>query len=445
MTEATGRHIAVIGGGIMGVSAAEALLRDGHKVTMIEPGTFGGPQAASFGNGAFLSPASNTPVSMPGLWAKVPGYLRDREGPLTIRWAHLPRLAPWLLRFLAAGWTEARVTRTAAALGALLDDAAGRHSALAARVGAPDLIRREGLIYLYRDRAAYEAEALAWGLRRDAGVRADLLEGEALAARVPGLSPDYRFGVLLHDGGHCTEPGAYVAAIADWCLAQGMSHVGARAIGLRTEGGHVRAVRTETDDIPCDGAVVTAGVHSGALVRACGDRVPMEAERGYHIELTEGAPDLQTPVMPQDLKVAITRTRTGLRVAGQVELASTSTAPDWRRADLLRRALLECFPGLGTDPDALTVTRWQGNRPSPADGVPVIGPARVGGVTYAFGHGHFGLVAAPMTAALVADMVAGRAPAIDASPFSVARFRRSGRTRRSPAHHARATATAHGG
>jgi D-amino-acid dehydrogenase len=97
-----GPGVAVIGAGIVGAMVALALLRDGHRVTLIEPGEPGGEQAASFGNGAWLSPASVVPMSTPGLWKRLPGYLSDRSGPLVIRWRALPGLLPWLLRFVAS-------------------------------------------------------------------------------------------------------------------------------------------------------------------------------------------------------------------------------------------------------------------------------------------------------------------------------------------------------
>src|SRR5271157_2488818 len=105
-------RVAVIGGGVVGVAAAIELLRDGHAVTIIEPGAPGGEQSASYGNGTLLNPSSVIPMSAPGIWKKVPGYLRDPLGPLTIRWSYLPRLLPWLRRFLRAGSTAARVAAT---------------------------------------------------------------------------------------------------------------------------------------------------------------------------------------------------------------------------------------------------------------------------------------------------------------------------------------------
>ena len=153
-------HVVVIGAGIVGATTALELLNDGHRVTLVEPGAPGGEQAASYGNAAWLSPASIIPMSMPGLWRKVPGYLLDPQSPLTIRWRMLPRLMPWLLRFLLAGTTVAKVERTARVLTGLLRDAPARHAALAAGVGQPDLVQRRGLLYAYPDRAAFEAEAL---------------------------------------------------------------------------------------------------------------------------------------------------------------------------------------------------------------------------------------------------------------------------------------------
>lgn len=124
-------HVVVIGAGIVGASTALELLNDGHEVTIVEPEQPGGRHAASYGNSGWLSPASIIPMSMPGLWRKVPGYLADPSGPLTIRWRHLVRLAPWLLRFMLAGSTGSKVERTARILASLLHDAPTRHAALA--------------------------------------------------------------------------------------------------------------------------------------------------------------------------------------------------------------------------------------------------------------------------------------------------------------------------
>src|SRR6516164_7908084 len=141
------QHVVVIGAGIVGAASAVELLRDGHRVTILEPGEPGGEQAASYGNGTLLNPSSVIPMSLPGIWRNVPGWLADPLGPLTIRWRYLPRLAPWLWRFLRAGATEARVAATARALRPLLQDAPERHRRLAEEAGVGSLILRQGVLY----------------------------------------------------------------------------------------------------------------------------------------------------------------------------------------------------------------------------------------------------------------------------------------------------------
>jgi D-amino-acid dehydrogenase len=418
-------EVAVLGAGIVGAMTALALLRDGYRVTLIEPGLPGGEQAASYGNGAWISPASVVPMSMPGLWKKLPGYLSDRSGPLVIRWRALPGLLPWLLRFLWAGHSVPRVQATARALSTLLSEAPQRHLQSAAQAGVADLVVQRGLLYLYPSRAAFGAEGLAWRLRRDCGLVWQELEGGALRERVPDVDARYGFGILVPAGAQCLDPGAYVAALVQQAQSRGAHLLRARATGFVLEGRRLMAVRTDQGVVACQRAEVSAGIASAVLARRAGDRVPLASERRYHVVWPGASVHLPCPVMPSDGKMAMTPTRAGLRVAGQVELASVDAPPDWRRARLLASFARQMFPALRSvaEPSMEPALRWMGHRPSTPDGLPVIGPSRAcPDVVHAFGHGHVGLAAAPATAELVADFLAGRPPAIDPRPYRASRF-----------------------
>src|ERR1700732_1489207 len=113
-------NVVVIGAGVVGAATAIELQRDGHRVTILEPGNPGGEQAASYGNGTLLNPSSILPMSSPGIWRKVPGWLADPLGPLAIRWRYLPRLLPWLRRFVTAGATPGDIGAVARAVRTLL-------------------------------------------------------------------------------------------------------------------------------------------------------------------------------------------------------------------------------------------------------------------------------------------------------------------------------------
>ena len=419
-----GKHVVIIGAGIVGAASAVELVRDGHSVTILEPGQPGGEQSASYGNGTILSPGSVVPVSLPGLWKKVPGFLADPLGPLAIRWSYLPKLLPWLLRFVGAGATVAKVERTARALAPLLADAPERHARLAREAGDADLIERHGILYPFPSRADFEADSLAWRLRADNGTTWLELDADALRQQEPALDRRYQFAVLVQNGGNCTDPGAYVASLVAHAEAQGAARVSGQATGFRIEAGRLRAVLTESGEIPCDAAVISAGARSKPLAHAAGDSVSLETERGYHAVLEGADIQLRHPMLTSDTKSAVVSTRAGLRVAGTVELAGLEAAPNWQRAETLRDVMLKTFPSLPRDLPADRIKLWMGHRPSTPDGLPVIGRATASpAIVHAYGHGHIGLAGGAMTGRLVADLVSDQPTTIDIGPFSPQRFR----------------------
>lgn len=416
-------HVVVIGAGIVGAATAIEARKRGLDVTILDPGVPGGGQAASYGNGCWMNPLSVIPPALPGTWRKVPKYLADPLGPLAIRWGYFPRVAPWLWSCLRAGWTEERVTRTAFALRVLLHDAPARHWALAREAGCEQLIQRNGVMYVYPDRAAFLSEAVAWRIRRTVGCTWREVSDDELRRMEPSLDRRYRFAIHTDEGASCSDPGAFVAALAAHAQSLGAEFATLPATGLRMEGGRLRAVRTPGGDIPADRAVIAAGAWAKPLAATVGDDLPLESERGYHavIDLPDAGP--RTPIMPFDGKMSVIRTATGLRAAGQVEIAGLDAAPNWDRARILREHLLRTIPGLPADLPAERVKVWMGHRPSMPDGLPCLGTSRAGrDVIHAFGHGHVGLAGGPASAEFVARMLIGE-PVPEAEPFSPARFR----------------------
>lgn len=417
------RHAVVIGAGAVGCATALEALRAGLRVTLVEPGDPGSPHATSYGNSGWLSSHSVIPPALPGAWRQVPGWLADPLGPLAVRWRHLPRALPWLLRYLAAGRTEDRVQRTANALRAMLADAPALHRRLATEAGVPQLIEQRGLLHVYRAPQDLAAEALAWRVRARTGVRWDTWDAATLRHEEPDLDPGYTCAVHVPEAGSCRDPGGYVAALARHALASGATLVRARATGLCLAGRRLRAVATEAGEIACDAAAICAGAHAAPLAAAVGHRVPLESERGYHVQLLQAPAGPRRPMMAADGKLIVHWMDGGLRAGGQVEIAGLHAPPDWRRAEILHAHLRRMFPGLPAPAQPPAVQRWLGHRPSTPDGLPCIGPsAATADVVLAFGHGHVGLGGSARTAQWVASWLAGAAPPGDLSAFSPARF-----------------------
>lgn len=420
----TRRHVVVIGAGAVGCAAAIEALRAGLQVTLVEPDEPGGPQATSYGNAGWLSSHSVVPPALPGAWRKVPGWLTDPLGPLAVRWRHLPRATPWLLRYLASGWTEGRVQRTAHALRSLLADAPALHARLAAEAGVAQLIEQRGLLHAYRSRSEFEADALGWRVRGRVGVRWEEWDDAELRRREPDLDARYTLGIFVPEAGHCRNPGAYVAALARHAFASGARRATTHATGFRIDAGRLRAVRTEAGEIACDAAVICTGARSAALAAAAGSPVPLESERGYHVVVEDATVGPRTPVMVADGKLIAHWMDGGLRAAGQVEFGGLEAAPDWRRADILHSHLRSMFPRLAPhEAHGPGVRRWLGHRPSMPDGLPCIGPSRAcADIVLAFGHGHVGLCGSARTGRLAAQLLAGAEPEIALTPFDPQRF-----------------------
>jgi D-amino-acid dehydrogenase len=423
MSEPSGRHIVVIGAGAIGTISAIELLRDGHRVTLIEPSTPGGEQAASYGNAGWLSTHSVIPPAEPGTWKKVPKFLTDPLGPLAIRWSYLPKALPWLIKYLLSGWSEARVEVTARALRTLLVDAPLLHKQLADEAGVGHLIERQGVMHIYPSRAAFDADKLGWSIRKRVGVTWMELSADEMRQREPDLHPRYQFGVLVEEAGRCRDPGGYVAALAAHARELGAELVTAKAKGLRLQGGRLVSVDTDKGEIACDAAVVAAGARSKPLAASIGDRLPLETERGYHVMIEDAQTGPRTSVMASDAKMVVNWTDRGLRAAGQVEIAGLEAAPNWKRAEILRDHMISMFPKLPKDLPAARVRSWFGHRPSMPDGRPCIGYSSASrDVVYAFGHGHVGLVGSARTGRVVAQLVGGHAAEIPVTPFDPKRF-----------------------
>lgn len=423
MIASVGRHVVIIGSGAIGTVSAIECLRAGHRVTVVEPGQPGGEHATSYGNAGWLSSHSVIPPAEPGMWRRVPSFLLDPLGPLSIRWTYLPKVMPWLTRFLLAARTPALIEQTARAMRTLLIDAPKLHAGLAAEAGVSQLIERRGVLHVYPDRAAFEGDARSWDIRRKVGVQWLELNADELRQREPNLHPRYTFGLVVEEAGHCRDPGRYVAALSELARERGATYVTTRATGFRQEGGRLAAVTTEQGEITCDCAVVAAGARSKALTTLLGDPLPLESERGYHVMITDAEVGPRTPMMASDAKMIVNHMSGGLRAAGQVEFAGLAALPNWKRAEILREHLISMFPRLAGTVTANSLRVWLGHRPSMPDGRPCIGTARkTSDVIYAFGHGHVGLVGSARTGRLVAQLVSRTRPEIPLAPFDPRRF-----------------------
>ena len=416
MTGQSARHVAVIGAGIVGVSCATYLQRHGAQVTLIDrlaPG-----EACSFGNAGSLSPSSCVPIAVPGLLRKVPGWLLRNDGPLTIRWAYLPRLLPWLIRFVRAGNLK-QLQAACDALSDLHSPSLELHRDMAAQAGASALISDCDFLHVYSSEQNYRDSRLQWDLRAEHGATLEVLDAADLHALEPDLSQHYKKAVLAKHQGYTTNPSKLVKLLANAAVERGATLLQDSVAAIEHQNGGVRRLRLDSESLDVDAVVVAAGAWSLKLLRPLGIDIPLEAERGYHVTMNEPNVQFSRTIMETDAMMVATPMEMGARFAGTVELAEVDAPANYARADSIEKAAQRMFPNLETKPQ----TRWMGCRPSLPDGLPVIDRAPgFDNLFMAFGNAHTGMVGGPNTGRIAAGMVCQQPVNMDVQPFRADRF-----------------------
>ncbi len=411
------RHCLVIGAGTVGACCAWHLVATGHTVTLVDrvpPG-----QSTSYGNAACLSPSQVVPHSYPGVWKKVPGWLRDPMGPLTIRWRHLPWVAPWLLRFLAAG-SASGVRASAQAQARLMHLVADDWDHLLEHNGLTHLLRSRGALMVYDTAHDHEQERWRHALEAELGFGSRQLAPGEVGDLAPALSPPGE-GVVLHlpHWQHTVDPARLTASVAEAAFGAGARWLQDTITNVRATPDGVTALLEDGARLQADVLVLAAGAWSNALAGRLDHTVPMTAKRGYHTTLPAPGVELGMPVISGSRSFVMTPLDPGLRLAGTAEFARLDAAPDYRRAKVLVERARSYLPDLRAE----GATEWMGQRPMMADSVPVISASpRHANVYYAFGHGHYGLTQGATTGRIVADMVRGIDPGLDMAPYRIDRF-----------------------
>jgi D-amino-acid dehydrogenase len=410
------KNITIIGAGIVGIATASYLRRDGHTVTVVDkrpPGEY-----CSFGNAGILSPGSCVPQALPGVLGKVPGYLSDPLGPLAISPGHFFKALPWFLRLVAASRLS-RVEQIADALRPLLKQTFEAYRPLVQHAQVADLIRQTGYVVAYTTRADLQKDALPWKLRRDRGVLMEELDSTGIQQKMPQLGSQFEAGLYLPEQGYVANPERLTKSLAEQFQKDGGRIVQRDVLDIEVSPDGPRALVTDAGHMAVETLVICAGSYSNDFSSKCGDSVPLEAERGYHMTYSDPHFTLPMPVFLPQHKVFVTPMEMGLRIAGQSEFSGNDAEPNYARAEVLATQMQKVFPGISK----VDATQWMGRRPSMPDSLPVIGPAsKVPNVWYAFGHGHVGLCGGAPTGRAIADLIAGRPPAVDVAPFSVTRF-----------------------
>ncbi|MGB2061202.1 MAG: NAD(P)/FAD-dependent oxidoreductase [Candidatus Puniceispirillales bacterium] len=408
--------VIVVGAGMVGIAAAMRMQEYGHQVTLIDrAGPAGG---TSFGNAGILASSSVIPVTTPGIMRKAPKMLFDPLQPLFLRWRYLPKLMPWLIPYLRHA-NMADTQRIAEALNPIIGQSLQDHQALAAGTQAERWIRPCDYTYIFKDRSGFEADKAMWDLRKALGHEWIEYENEAFTAYDPFMADSHRFAVAMQNHGMILSPGDYIADLVKVFEERGGRMITADVDAISHENGHVTGIRTGGEALPADRVILAMGAWSGTLAKQLGISIPLEAERGYHIELWHPNAKPKTPLMVVAGKFVVSPMKDRIRLAGIVEFGGLKAAASEAPFRLLMHNVRQYMPDLTWAEE----TRWMGHRPAPTDSIPVIGEVpEIKGVFMGFGHHHVGLTGGAKTGQILAMLASDIHPNMDLSAYDMRRF-----------------------
>lgn len=413
-------HVIVLGAGVVGVTTAYQLAKDGHQVTVIDRQALAANET-SFGNAGMIAPGHSYTWASP----KAPGILlrslfqRDQALRLTLRAD--PRMWAWCLRFLRNCTAERAKVNTLHKLRLCQYSQKVLHESVADTAIEYDRNTR-GILFLYRDQASFDAGVKHMKILEDGGQKFHILDFAGIIQVDPALKAARGkvYGALhgpTDESGDCHK---FTNALAETCRQRGVAFKYETTIsGLETDGDRITGVQTDKGTVTGDLVVMSLGSYAPFLTRKLGIDLPIYPVKGYAVTMPIKNPDAapRLPGIDENFLVAYTPMGDRIRMTATAQFAgydTTYTPADFRTAMEVAENL---FPGAG---DFSRASYWAGLRPMTPEGTPRIGPTKYRNLYLNAGQGHMGWTMAHGSARVVADMIAGRKPAIDTSGFAVA-------------------------
>jgi D-amino-acid dehydrogenase len=411
-------HVAVVGGGVIGLCTALYCVRRGWRVTVIERNG-AERDGCSYQNGGMVVPSHFVPLAAPGMVALGLKMMWNPASPFYIKPRASLGLADWALKFWRAS-SAAHVRRAAPLLRDLTLASRDCYDELAAEADDFGFVK-SGMLLLCKTAHALEEEAATAKYARELGIAAEVLDPAGVTALEPGIRMDVAGAVhYTHD---CRlSPDRLMASLQRRLQASGVQFLWDTAVEGFTRNGRIQAAKTKRGDVEADEFVVSSGSWSPDLVRGLGVKLPMQAGKGYSLTLprTNGAPRMGAILA--EARMAVTPIGGAIRFGGTMELAGLNEDINPIRVRGIIDAVPRYYPDIRRE-EFEGVRPWRGLRPCTPDGLPYLGrPASVPNLVVAAGHAMMGVSLGPITGRLAAGVLGNEKPEMDISLLSPNRY-----------------------
>ena len=414
MNEYKCNSVGIIGAGIQGVCIGLQLTKKGIPVTIFDredPGSM-----SSYGNAGHFSPYAVVQLNRPDVIYDIPKMLLSSYGPLALKWNYIPKMIPWILKYLKSS-TKKSMMHTTKFMHQILDLSLDAYDEILSEIDTTNLVERKGIIYIWTNKNL-KSRKMEIKIRNDLGIKQRLLSREEVLELEPNLNPVFDAGVIYDYAYHARDPKGITKKLFELYLKLGGKFKKEEVTNVEQTRFNQTQVKTNSGNFNFEKIVLACGAFSKKLTDQLGEKIPLDTERGYHIHYKKMDHLLKRPVIFLDRGFGMTPMNQGLRAVGTVELGGFDNPISKKRIDYIDKCAKELLPQLGEFQD-----EWLGFRPTLPDFLPVIGPSlKNKNIIYAFGHHHLGWTLGAITGKIVSGIVNEEKTNLDLTPYSSARF-----------------------
>ncbi len=406
--------VGIVGAGIQGVCIGYQLIKKGIPVTLFdknEPGSM-----SSYGNAGHFSPYAVIQLNRPDILRDIPKMLFSSYGPLALKWNYIPKMIPWILKYLKHS-NKKSMLHTTKYMHQILDLSLDAYEELFKEIDITNLVDRKGIIYVWTNENL-KSRNMEIKVREELGIKQTLLKKQEVLDLEPNLNPVFDGGVFYDYAYHARDPKGILNKIFDLFLKKGGKFIKAEVKKIKQINDNQTEIFTEKKNYKYEKTVLASGAFSKKLTDQLGENIPLDTERGYHVHFEGQENLLKRPVIFLDRGFGMTPMNQGLRAVGTVELGGLNNPISKKRIDYIVKCAKELLPQLNDFKD-----EWLGFRPTLPDFLPVIGPSlKNNNIIYAFGHHHLGWTLGAITGKIVSKIVVEEKTNLDLSPYSSKRF-----------------------
>ena len=415
-SEQENKPVTIIGGGIIGLCCALSLIEKGHQVRLLDP--MDETARTSYGNAGVISPWSCVPQPLPGVWKNIPRWLFNPHGPVNVQWPYLHHLLPWTQKFLKQSTLEL-AKQNSQAMADLIRDTIPIYQRHLSGTAKEYLLQDAWYLQVFREANAIQQDSLGIRLRETQHAPMEVVDGNELHEIEPAISDEYQSALVIKGQKRALSSGHLCQALQDKVRRLGGEVIRCKVHSITPTEANGWLLNTDQGELDSNQLVLAAGIWSKHLLEPLGIHLPLISERGYHLTFKGPGLQLKHSVMDVEHAFVVSSMEDGIRAAGTAEFAHADATANEQRAEVFKPLTKQLLKGLNTD----NTTSWMGVRPSFPDSLPCIGYIpNLPNLFAAFGHSHYGMSMAPKTGEIIADLLSGKTPDIDITPYSIQRF-----------------------